>query len=363
MKNNLVKLGLIFCLISVFIVSGCGKKSEVEQDIPLVKTEKVVMGNLATTKNYAGEVHGRYESQLAFQVSGKIIARHVDLGSSVSAGDVLMEIDRKDILQNVNIGSAQVDAARAQLNLAEANLNRYRQLYEQSAVSAAQYEQYQTSYESALAALKQAEAQYTQGNNSLEYSKLVADSTGVISAVHAEVGQVVSAGQTMVTLVKAGDLEVEISVPENRLEELKASQHVAVSFWALNDMVVDGTIREIAPMADKVSRTYKVRIGLVNPSEQIKLGMTANVAIAVGDAQLLGITTIPLTAIYQTGDVPQVWVVKDGVVNLQPVTIEAFGDNQVKVTSGLNHGDVIVTAGIHKLRDGQEVRVLEGEGK
>ncbi|MBP2631912.1 MAG: efflux transporter, family, subunit [Firmicutes bacterium] len=363
MKNGALKIGIILCSMSLFMLSGCGKQAEVSQDIPLVKTEKIAMGNLASAANYSGEVHGRYESQLAFQVSGKILARHVDLGSSVNAGDVLMEIDSKDIVQNVNITGAQVESARAQLSLAEANLNRYQKLYEESAVSAAQYDQYKTSYESALATLKQAQAQYAQGSNSLGYSKLVADQAGVISAINAEVGQVVSAGQSVVTLVKSGELEVEINIPENRLEEIKASKQIAVSFWALNNITVNGSVREIAPMADKVARTYKVRIALSNPPEQIKLGMTANVAVATGDENLLTTTTIPLTAIYQTGGVPQVWVVKDGVVSLQAITIEAFGDNRVKVISGLNNGDVIVTAGVHKLRAGQAVRLLEGEGK
>ncbi len=363
MKNRVVQIAIIVCLISLLVLSGCGKKAEVAEEVPVVKTEKIMIGNLAGAANYSGEVHGRYESQLSFQVSGKLIARHVELGSTVNAGDVLMEIDSKDIVQNVNIGAAQVDSARAQLSLAEANLNRYRQLYEQSAISAAQYEQYQTSYDSALATLKQAQAQYTQGSNSLGYSKLVADSAGVISAINAEVGQVVSAGQSMVTLVKSGEMEVEISIPENRLEEIKASKQIAVSFWALNNVTVTGQVREIAPMADKTSRTYKVRISLINPPEQIKLGMTANVAISTADPTMMTATTIPLSAIYQTGDVPQVWVVKDGEVNLQTVTIEAFGDNKVKVMSGLNNGDIVVVAGVHKLRAGQEVRLLEGEGK
>lgn len=356
-------MGIILCSMSLFMLSGCGKQAEVNQDVPLVKTEKIAMGNLAGAANYSGEVHARYESQLAFQVSGKVLARHVDLGSSVNAGDVLMEIDSKDIVQNVNITAAQVESARAQLSLAEANLNRYQKLYEESAVSAAQYDQYKTSYESALAALKQAQAQYAQGSNSLGYSKLVADQAGVISAINAEVGQVVSAGQSVVTLVKSGELEVEINIPENRLEEIKASKQIAVSFWALNNVTATGQVREIAPMADKTSRTYKVRISLINPPEQIKLGMTANVAISTGDPTMMTATTIPLSAIYQTGDVPQVWVVKDGVVNLQTVTIEAFGDNKVKVMSGLNNGDIVVIAGVHKLRAGQEVRLLEGEGK
>lgn len=361
MKSRLIRNGItVFILGICLILTGCGNKDKVKEEIPLVRSQVVKLDGLSESATYSGEVRGRYESQLAFQVSGKIIRRNVDLGSIVQAGDVLMEVDPKDIQQTVSIGSAQVYAAESQLRLAESNLHRYQQLYEQNAISRAQYDQYQNAYDSALAAVQQAAAQYAQSSNQLGYSALYADSGGVISAVNAEAGQVVSAGQTVITLVRDGEREVEIDVPENRLAELRAARQIRVAFWALPARVVDGKVREIAPMADKVSRTYKVRISLIDPPPEMKLGMTA--AVTIGNAGSGRAAYIPLSAIYQTGDSPCVWVIENGVVRLKPVTLGAFGDGQVELLAGLQDGEMLVTAGVHKLREGQQVKTA-GEGQ
>ncbi len=108
-------------------------------------------------------------------------------------------------------------------------------------------------------------------------------------------------------------------------------------------------------MADKITRTYKARISLQNPPAGVNLGMTANVAItSAGSRQAV---YIPIAAIYQTGDTPGVWVVANETVSLRPVKVGAFGDGQIQVLEGLQDGDVIVTAGVQKLREGQKVRL------
>lgn len=266
-----------------------------------------------------------------------------------------MEIDARDIRQTVNISSAQVSSAQAQLTLAQNNLERYRALYEQGAVSRAQLDQYQNSYEVALAAVRQTSAQYAQGANQLSYSTLVADSAGVIAAVNAETGQVVSAGQPVITLVSGGERDIEISVPESRIEEIRSGRQVRVSFWALPGIIAEGKVREISPVADKVSRTYKVRVSLVNPPHGVNLGMTASVSV-LGTAGH-GTVYIPLTALYQTGDTPNVWVIQEGAAILRPVKVGSFGEGRIQVLEGLQEGDVIVTAGVQKLREGQKVRL------
>jgi len=341
-------------LLSLSLV-GCSKTETAKEEVPLVRSQIITLDASNPNASYSGEVRGRYETQLAFQVSGKLIKRNVELGSAVTAGDVLMEIDPKDIRQTVNITSAQVASSQSQLSLAEINLERYRKLYDQNAISRAQLDQYENAYQVALASVNQAAAQYAQGANQLGYTSLVADSDGVIAGVTAEAGQVVSAGQSVMTLVKGEEREIEINVPENRIEEMRNANQVSVGFWALPGVSAAGKVREISPVADKVTRTYKVRISLINPPASVKLGMTASVA--VGSAGNQQTVFIPLAAVYQTGDTPQVWIIRDGVVNLRPIKVGAFGDNKVQVLEGLQHGDVIVTAGVQKLREGQKVRL------
>ena len=351
---------LIFTLSIFILLSGCKNKEQAKTPAPIVKTQEITFSDQANTFTYPGSVRGRYESQLAFQVNGKIIARNVDLGTRVTAGQTLMQIDAKDIVENVRMASAQLESAKSQLELARSDYERYHILYQSGAVSASQDDQFRTRYEAALATLKQANAQYTQSNNALSYTSLASDSDGVVSSIQAEIGQVVAAGQTIVTVVKAGDLEIEITLPESQFANVRIGQPATVTFWALPDVTTNGTIREISPMADPVTRSYTARISLSAPPQEIQLGMTASVNIDTTNSTDRQTTVLPLSAIYQTDNQPQVWLVKDGKVQLQNVTISNFADNQVIVTSGLQQGDIVVIAGVHKLIAGQEVRLATG---
>lgn len=349
----------IFLLLSIFLVTGCGKNEQTVDNSVYVKTQQISYSGKNSEDNYAGTVKGRYESNLAFQVSGKILSRNVNVGNRVSAGDILMIIDDRDIRQNLNVYEAQVQSVRSQLDLAQSTLARYEKLYAAAAVSAQELDQYRNSYKNAQAAYNQAVAQRQQGQNALGYTQLTADSAGVISAISGEAGQVVSAGQTVATIVQDGDREIEISVPENKIQTISIGQNAGVTFWALNNTAVQGTVREISPIADSVARTYNVRITLEQMPADIQLGMTANVVFDV-DNDTSSII-LPLTALYQTENKTQVWIVNDeNKVELKDIEVESFGKNDVRV-KGLNEGDVVVTAGVHKLFTGQDVKLLDGD--
>lgn len=354
MKGTMRKYTVVL-LISGILIAGCSKSAPVAEDTPLVRSQTIAADLKAGSASYPGEVRGRYESQLAFQVSGKIIKRNVELGSVVHQGDILMQIDPKDIQQGVNTREAQVLSAQAQLRLARENLSRYQRLYEEHAISKAELDRYQTSYDTAEASLRQAMAEFSSGANQLGYSNLVADRAGVVASVDAESGQVVSAGQKVLTLVQDGEREIEISVPEHRLEELRKAKGIRVTFWALPKLSLEGKVREISPIAEKTTRTYKVRVSLLNPVPELQLGMTATVSVI--DPDTPAAVVVPLSAVYQTGDSPSVWVIKDGIVSLRPIKTGPFGDGKVQVLEGVSVGETIVTAGVHKLRDGQKVRI------
>lgn len=346
-------LALAVCL------AGCGQEQVDKNNIPVVRTETVGM-SVQGDNWYAGRVCGRYEKNLAFQVGGKIIARAVDVGSQVRAGQVLLSLDAIDVQQKVNAGRASVERAQSQLRLAEADLERYRQLYEASAISKAQYDQVVTQYESAQAAVTEAQANMVQLDNMLDYTTLTSDADGTVSAITAEVGQVVSAGQTIVTVVQDGSMEVEIAVPENRLSEIQVGDKATVTFWAKENAMAQGMVREIAPMADQTVRTYRVRVAIDDMPQGVQLGMTARVYFGSPSDSTL---TVPMSAIYQSGDTPTVWVVRDGVATLTPIRTGSFSGNRIEVTDGLQAGDVVVTAGVKKVVEGQKVRISAGDGK
>ncbi len=341
--------------------SGCGdEQAEIEKP-PYVKTQKVTTANLNSESVYSGVVKGRYETKMSFQVGGKIISRKVESGSRVNRGDLLMVLDAKDIIQQTNQADAQVSAALAQLNLAKSNLERYSELFKENAVAAATLDQFQTQYDAALATYNSAVAQSRQSKNALGYTNLTANASGVISGVSAEEGQVVAAGQTVLTLIQTDELEVEINVPENKISEIKINQPCAVTFWA-NNFSLNGSVREISPMADPSSRTFSVKISLPKSQAQnLNLGMTAGATFAEKNLSADNSAILPLSAIYQSGNQAQVWIVgEDKKVSLKNVSVKNFGDNEVEV-SGLKLGEVVVTAGVHKLREGQEVRTEVGE--
>ncbi|MDD4721832.1 MAG: efflux RND transporter periplasmic adaptor subunit [Acidaminococcaceae bacterium] len=368
-KEKLQAWGLtkkrLYLIIGVIIIIAIGGRiasdifgnKNIAKTIPIVRT--ITVGNSATANilQYPGEVRGRYESSLAFQIAGKIVSRSVNLGDKVTAGQVLMQIDPKDVIQTVNSSAAALNSAESQYQLAAKNAQRYQELYNSGAVSKATAEQYENAANAALATLQQAQARLSADNHQLEYTKLVADHDGVIAAVNGEIGMVVAAGTSMVTLVQNGQREIQIFVPENQLSDIHPGQPVQVDFWALNKVKVNGTISEIAPMADSTTRTYKVRVALDNVPSQVKLGMTAKVILAAGDSTDF---IIPSSAIYQTGDKPHVWLVVNKHVQLIPIEIKGYRDNDVVIKSGLKKGDVVVSGGVNKLTANDEVRLEDG---
>ena len=340
---------LLLLVIATIFFAGCGSQNLEIDKPPFVKTVTVTADNQVQESIYSGVVKGRYETKMSFQVGGKIISRQVEAGSQISRGDLLMTLDAKDIVQQGNAADAAVSAALAELNLAKSNLERYTELFQQEAISAATLDQFQSQYDAALAKYNSAVAQSKQSKNAIGYTKLTANASGVITEINVEVGQVVAAGQTVLTLTQTDELEVEVNIPENKISEIKINQPCVVRYWA-NDITVSGTVREISPIADSSSRTFKVKISLPQ-NQNAKLGMTASVAFAEKDSGVI----LPLSAIYQTGSQAQVWIVSEGKVTLKNVTVKNFRDNEVEV-EGLNSGEVVVVAGVHKLREGQEVR-------
>lgn len=344
-------------LLLYHIVSNILARPDIVKDVPYVRTVTVGKETVDNTSTYPGEVRGRYESNLAFQVAGKIISRSVDLGDTVKTGDILMRVDPKDIEQSFEASQAAVTAAEANYKLARDNAVRYTTLYNSGGVSKAMMEQYNTQMEAAASSLRQAQAQLVANSNQLSYTQLIADHDGVVANVSGEVGQVVAAGTPVVTVVQSGEQEVQIYVPENHLDKIHPNQTATIDFWALENVSADGYIREIAPMADNVTRTYKVRVAVPHLPAAVKLGMTAKVHLQNGtDSSIL----LPAAAIYQTGGKPQVWLVTDDKVHTRDVSIGGYEGNNVRIASGLQHGDIVVVGGVNKLAENQSVRLEAG---
>ena len=355
----------LYIALGTFLVFGTGyqlynaivPKPPVAKAIPLVRTITIGEAKLANNSIYPGAVHGRYESNLAFQVGGKINARLVNLGDKVQAGQVLMTIDPKDVRQSVEAAQAALAAAISNQKLAEENAKRYRQLYAQGATSKLALDNYNTQLDAANATLRQAQAQANASENQLDYTQLKSDSDGIVAAITGEVGMVTAAGAVMATVVRDNEREIRISVPESALGKLKPNQEATITFWALGNVTAKGHVRDIGSMADALTKTYRVNVAVDNLPAEVKLGMTAKVSFA--DSNNANHIVVPASAIYNVNNKDQVWLVKDKHAVLTDITVAKYQGNDVLVKTGLKTGDVVITAGLSKLIANQEVRLLD----
>ncbi|MGB8302037.1 MAG: efflux RND transporter periplasmic adaptor subunit [Azonexus sp.] len=332
-------------------LSACGSAETPPPVAPKVLVQPAGAGDAGVTV-YTGEIRARHEVDLAFRVGGKIAARLVDSGMMVKAGQPLARLDPADLQLSRQAAQAQVAAAESEFTTAGAERARYADLVAKRFVSQAAFDAKENAFRSAQARLEQARAQSRISGNQAEYGTLVAEHEGVITAVLADAGQVVSAGQPVFRLARPEEKEVAIAIPEGRLAELKAARQIAVSLWAQPELVMAGEIRELAAAADPATRTYAARIRIVDPAPAVALGMTARVILGSPSSAAI---VVPLTAVVDNGKGPQVWVVDDGKVMIRPVEVAAFREDGAAIASGLKAGEMVILTGQRRLVDGQAV--------
>ena len=356
-QSNIVAVLLSLSALAAGL-SACQKKFEAPEEIRPVRVEKIAATPIGTESGYSGEVRARYETPLAFRVPGKIVERKAEVGGLVKAGQVLAQLDTQDFALSKESASAQQASARADFEFAKADLGRYNELLSKRFISQAEFQKRQTAFDTAKARLEQIQAQLKQTQNQVRYTTLTSPEDGVITAVEAESGQVVNAGQVIMKLAQPSEKEVVIAVPESRLAELKQTETIKISLWSDQSKTYSGKIREISPNADPVTRTYSAKISILQASDAIKLGMTASVFFK--EMTLKPGYVLPLTALYHTNDKkPAVWVVDaDNKVALVPVQMGEYKDNMATILAGLSDGQLVVTAGVHKVFPGQIVRPM-----
>jgi len=336
---------LVVMLTSTFLAVACSAPPPPPASLKVVRTLKVGAGDTAVARTYPGDVRARYETSLGFRISGKLVERLVDAGAAVKAGQPLARLDATD-------SALQASAAEAQRALAAADAKRYRELKDKNFISQAALDIRET-------ALKAAEAQAGLSSNQAAYTTLMADRAGVIAAVSAEVGQVLSVGQSVFRLAPDGEREVAISIPENEIATLTPGMAAEVTFWAGSEQKpVTGNLREMAPSADPVTRTYAARVALPKADARLSLGLSATVRFISDGTRMSGVLVVPLAAIFQQGNQPAVWKVGAGdTVTLHPVTVASVSDAGAVISAGLTEGELIVAAGVHQLTAGEKVRI------
>jgi RND family efflux transporter MFP subunit len=324
-----------------------------------VKVVTVGLQLSQTVLEYAGEVQARVESRLGFRVGGKLIARPVELGQRVLAGQVLAQLDPLDLKLASDAVQAQVTAARTNRDLAAADFKRYQDLRTQNFISAADLERREATLKSAQAQLDQAQAQMSAQGNQAGYAVLHADAPGVVTAVLAERGQVVSVGTPVVNVAQDGPREVAFVVPEDKVAAIKPGSPVTVRAWS-SRAILQGVVREVAASADPVTRTFSVKVAL-GAKDSLPLGSTVSVLPGALSHAGQPVLRLPTSALKQDGQSTVVWVLNPSsmTVSTRLVQIATADGNDVVIAAGLAPGEQVVVAGVHVLAPNQKVSIYK----
>ncbi len=321
---------------------------------------------------YPVEVAPRYSTPMSFRVPGKLIERRVRIGDAVKQGEVVARLDPADSQKQLVSAQAALDAAEHRLLYARQQLARDTAQAARNLIATSQLEQTQDAFSDARAQREQAAAQLAVARDNLRYQSLVADHDGLITSENADTGQVVAAGQAVYGLAWTGETDVTLDAAADDLGRIAVGQAASVTFPALTGRRFEARVREITPEADPQSRTYRVKLTLVDPARQARFGLSGEAVLLpqapANPAAAVPTFTLPATAIFHEGSRPAVWVVEPrrSILELRPVTVGRYNDGSSIVTAGLKEGDIVVLAGVHTVYAGERVSpvrpLFDGEG-
>jgi RND family efflux transporter MFP subunit len=342
----------------VLVLMACHKVEKAATNvIRPVRTVTVELQEEGERVSLTGEIQPRYQADIGFRVNGKILQRPVDVGTQVKTGDLLARLDPQQYRQDLEVAKADVAAADAELTRSRNQEYRQRELLKNGFTTQVQYDLALKTFKTAEAQLDAARAKLIQASENLGYTELKADYDGVITAIGADAGQVVSAGQMVVRLARPGEREAVFNVAEGTFKSPPKDPNVEVDLVSNPEIRTAGRVRYVSPQADPQTRTYTVRVSLPDAPPQMRLG--ANVIGSVTLDQDRS-ATIPGSALFQKDGKPAVWLVQKGnTVQLKPVTVQRYQGDSVVVADGIAQGDVVVTAGVQKLLPGQKVALMD----
>ena len=348
-------LHLIAVISACASIAGCQEKANAPEPIRPVLS-MLVAPLEATNVAVVGTVQPQFKTDYGFRMLGRLIARPVNIGETVEKGQALAAVDPFAAELAVRSALAELSTAQGQLANASGIAERQRTLIETGATTKATLDSAEQSNAAAQAAVIRAQSNLTKAREQLGYAKIMAEYSGVVTAVGVQVGQIVAPGQTVVTIARPDIREAVIDIADDLASALQIGMPLAVTLQLDPRLRADGKVREIAPQADSVTRTRRVRITLGAPPETFRLGSTITTLIPGKPARGF---LLPATAILATDGKSSVWLVDPATdsVTRREVLLVANDDGSVDVTSGIEAGARVVTAGVHHLKEGQKVRL------
>lgn len=308
-----------------------------------------------------GEIQPRYETAHGFRIDGRIANRLIDVGARVKAGQTIATLDDRDVQNELRAADADLRSAVAAEDLAKVALDRQQALFAKDIVAKARVDEADANWQSARSRREAASATLANVRNKLTYTRLTAESDGIVTSIGANAGQVVAAGQMVATIASTGEREAVFNVAEKLVQGAPHDMGVKVSLSANPAISVTGTVRELSPTADPVTRTFRVRVSLPGAPDEMAFGATVTGRVVLPAGLLIA---LPASSITNAGDQPAVYVVdtQTGTLIREPVTVARYTAETAYLAAGVDKGDAVVTAGVAKLRPGQKV-LLEGAAK
>ena len=307
---------------------------------------------------FAGSVSPRYSTAVGFRIFGRLIARDVETGESVMAGDRLAALDPAVQTIAVRSAAAAVDNAQAVLVNAAAEEARQRVLVDRNVTPQAQFDVIRQNRDTAAANLDRANAVLKKARDDLSYTQLLADFDGVITERDVDVGHVVTAGQKIMTLARPDIKEAVFDIPDSLVSSLPADAVFDIAVQLEPSKTTTGRIREVAPLADPSTRTRRIRLTLDNPPAAFRLGTMVTVLLKKAVPPRID---LPATALLEQDGKSLVWIVDPATKKVAQRTIElgARDDRTITVSKGLDAGDRVVVVGVHSLQPGQAVKIAD----
>ena len=351
-KPQIILAGLIAAT-----VTGCDKPvppAPQARSVRAVAVERVAEGE---TVSLTGHVRSKDQASLAFRLDGRMIERPVNVGDVLKAGQVVAKLDLQ-IQQNLlRTAEGNLSSLEAQLREARITFWRQQELLKDGWTSRAKFDEAEHKLQTIQAQVDAAQAQVRIAEEQLSYTVLSADAPGAVTAKGAEPGEVVHAGQMIVELARQGGRDAVFDVPEQLIRT--GPRDPVVEIALTNEPIVraTGRVREVAPQADATTRTFQVKVGIIDPPQGMELGSTVTGRIKL--AAPPGVE-IPAGALTEANGRPAVWVVdpQSKTVSLREVDVLRHDPATVVVSQGLEAGDLVVTAGVQTLHPGQKVRLL-----
>ncbi|MCQ9470540.1 efflux RND transporter periplasmic adaptor subunit [Pseudomonas alliivorans] len=345
-------------VLSGLLLAGCGKDETPPEPVRPVVFVEAKPESTEDFGRFAGNIEARYQSVLGFRVPGRIASRHVDVGSEVKKGDLLATLDPTDQQNNVRGRQGDLANVQAQWINAQANARRQQALFDRGVGAQAQLDIALTNLKTAQSSLDQAKAAEQQARDQLSYSELRSDHDAVVTEWKVEAGQVVTAGQEVVTLARPDIKEAVIDMPAQLADQLPADVVYTVASQLDPDVNTTATLREIEPQPDRSTRTRRARFSLTETPPALRLGTAISVTLSSAIAPRI---RLPLNALQDVDGKRQIWVIdpQSQTVNPRVVNIVSQDDSSFLLASGVSAGEKVISAGVNSLKPGQKVKVDE----